>query len=243
MKSSFDEPFSQYGLIAEGIKVPEDRSWVNIEDPYWSIRYTPSYVVKEPSPLLPLGIGQSQQFGFYKKINRWSSTYDADIVQEISNYERLINGNIDFSFLIIFLLPILLIILTYNVNGLEQDLGFHKLISIQNSRIKLWILNRLLFYVLLVILSINILILGVGLYNSGLSNLQSIFKIVLISNLYIIFFFIIFYFLNLHGKSSSSVAFKMISIWLLFCVIIPGSVHQYVSFKYPANYMTDFLQK
>ena len=33
----------------------------------------------------------------------------------------------------------------------------------------------------------------------------------------------------------------MISIWLLFCVIIPGSVHQYVSFKYPVNYMTDFL--
>lgn len=28
MKSSFDEPFSQYGLIAEGVKVPNDRSWV-----------------------------------------------------------------------------------------------------------------------------------------------------------------------------------------------------------------------
>ena len=33
----------------------------------------------------------------------------------------------------------------------------------------------------------------------------------------------------------------MISIWLLFCVIIPGSVHQYVNFQYPVNYMTDFL--
>ncbi len=31
MKSSFDEPFSQYGLIAEGIKVPEDRSWVTFK--------------------------------------------------------------------------------------------------------------------------------------------------------------------------------------------------------------------
>ena len=31
MKSSFDEPFSQYGLIAEGIKVPEDRSWVSFK--------------------------------------------------------------------------------------------------------------------------------------------------------------------------------------------------------------------
>ena len=33
----------------------------------------------------------------------------------------------------------------------------------------------------------------------------------------------------------------MISIWLLFCVVIPGTVHQYASFKYPVNYMTDFL--
>lgn len=31
MKSSFDEPFSQYGLIAEGVKVPEDRSWVSFK--------------------------------------------------------------------------------------------------------------------------------------------------------------------------------------------------------------------
>jgi len=31
MKSSFDEPFSQYGLIAEGVKVPSDRSWVKFK--------------------------------------------------------------------------------------------------------------------------------------------------------------------------------------------------------------------
>ena len=31
MKSSFDEPFSQYGLIAEGVKVPKDRSWVTFK--------------------------------------------------------------------------------------------------------------------------------------------------------------------------------------------------------------------
>ena len=31
MKSSFDEPFSQYGLLAEGVKVPNDRSWVSFK--------------------------------------------------------------------------------------------------------------------------------------------------------------------------------------------------------------------
>ena len=81
-------------------KGPENKKWINVEDPYWAIRSTSSYIFKEPSSLMPLGLGQSQQFGFYKKVNRWSSTYDNDMVEEISNYERLISGNIDFSFII-----------------------------------------------------------------------------------------------------------------------------------------------
>ena len=31
MQSSSDEAFSQYGLLAEGIKVPKDRSWVSFK--------------------------------------------------------------------------------------------------------------------------------------------------------------------------------------------------------------------
>ena len=225
----------------EDKKVPDDKPWINIEDPYWAIRYTPSYVVKNPSPLFPLGIGQSEQFAFYKKVTRWSSTYDSDMVEEISNYERLINGNIDFSFLIIFLLPILLIILTYNIGGLERDLNFDKLISIQNNNMNRWLLYRVLFYLLLLIFSVDILIFGVGFFNNSYYNYQSLLKLVLISNLYVFLFSVIFYFINKKTRASSAIAFKMISVWLLFCVIIPGSVHQYVSLKYPANYMIDFL--
>ena len=43
------------------------------------------------------------------------------------------------------------------------------------------------------------------------------------------------------SNSSTVIAFKMISIWLFLCVLIPGSVHQYISLKYPPNFMTDFL--
>ena len=222
-------------------KGPANKTWINVEDPYWAIRSTPSYSFKNPSLLFPLGIGQSDQFGFYKKVNRWSSTYDSDMGEEISNYERLINGNIDFSFLVIFLLPILMIILVYNVNGLEKDLNFHKLISIQTKRIKFWILNRFLFYILLIICSINILIFSVGLINYEYLDFRSIIELVLISNLYIIAFSLIFFYLNIYAKSSSSSAFKMISVWLFFCVIVPGSVQQFASMKYPVNYMTEFL--
>ena len=58
---------------------------------------------------------------------------------------------------------------------------------------------------------------------------------------YIMFFSSIFYIILLKSQSSSSNAFKMISAWLLLCVIIPGSVHQYASIIYPAHYMTDYL--
>ena len=73
---------------------------------------------------------------FIKKLSIWSSPFDSDIAEEISNYERLINGNIDFSFLILYLLPLLLIILTFNINGLEKDLKFENLITIQAGGIK-----------------------------------------------------------------------------------------------------------
>ena len=68
-----------------------------------------------------------------------------------------------------------------------------------------------------------------------------ILDLILLSNLYIFIFVLPFYFIIISSSSSTSIAFKMISMWLLLCVLIPGSVHQYVSLKYPPNYMTDFL--
>ena len=222
-----------------GEKGPKDRSWIDITDPYWSVRYTPTYVIKNPSKLLPVGIGQAEQYGYYQKVSIWSSTFDGDIVEEISNYERLVNGNIDFSFLILFLLPLLLIILTYNLNGLEKDLKFDNLIAIQTGNNNSWIFYRLMFYVFLILVTVDSLFLSVGFINNVITS--DLFNLILLSNIYILVFIILFYCIIIKSNSSTSIAFKMISLWLLLCVLIPGAVHQFVNIKYPTNYMTDFL--
>ena len=222
-----------------GEKGPKDRSWIDITDPYWSVRYTPTYVIKNPSKLLPVGIGQAEQYGYYQKVSIWSSTFDGDIVEEISNYERLVNGNIDFSFLILFLLPLLLIILTYNLNGLEKDLKFNNLIAIQTGNNNSWIFYRLMFYVFLILVTVDSLFLSVGFINNVITS--DLFNLILLSNIYILVFIILFYFIIIKSNSSTSIAFKMISLWLFLCVLIPGAVHQFVNIKYPTNYMTDFL--
>ena len=204
--------------------------------------YIPIYTTKHPSPLLPLGIGQAEQYGFYKKITTWSSTYDNDMVEELANPERLVNGNIDFSFLILFLLPVLLIILTYNIRGFEQDFRFEKLISVQFGSIPKWIFFRFMFYVLLLIVTVLFFIFFVALLNNALfTHFYQIGSLILLLVTYIFSFSFIFYFLILKSHGSSAIAFKMISAWLVLCVIIPGAVHQFVSMTYPVNYMTDYL--
>ena len=234
--------YELFNWFDKGLTGPEDKSWIDISNPTWALSLTPQYTIKEPSPLLPLGLGQAEQYGFYKKITNWSSTYDNDMVQELTNPERLVNGNIDFSFLIIFLLPVLLIILIYNIRGLEQDFNFEKLINVQFGSISKWVLIRLSFYVLLLILSVVVIIIGVSLINNVfISNYSDILSLIGLFSGYIFCFAIVFYFIILSSSGSSSIAFKMIGFWLMFCIVIPGSVHQYASIKYPVNYMTDFL--
>ena len=53
--------------------------------------------------------------------------------------------------------------------------------------------------------------------------------------------FSICYLINYFGSGSTDQAIKMISIWLVLCIIIPGLLHQIISIKFPAGYMTDFI--
>jgi ABC-2 type transport system permease protein len=223
----------------EGKKGPDEQPWIDITTPFWALWYLPNYAIKEPSPTLPLGIGQAEQYGYYKQVTNWSSVYDNDMVEELANPERLVNGNIDFSFLVIFLLPILLVIFTYNINGLERDLNFDKLIVIQSGSTQKWILARLSFYSIILVTTVSFFILAVAIINNSYKS--EVYTLVLLSTLYIILWTLVFYFIILKSNSSSSIAFKMISLWLIFCVLIPGAVHQLASIKFPVNYMTDYL--
>jgi ABC-2 type transport system permease protein len=226
----------------EGKKGPEDRPWIDVTTPFWALWNTPTYTIKAPSPLLPLGIGQAEQYGYYKQVTNWSSTYDNDMVEEIANPERLVNGNIDFSFLLLYLLPLLFIILTYNIYGLERDLNFDKLVHVQTGNTSKWIIARLGFYTILLLFTILLFITATALINGVFDEHGTqLMSLILLSTVYILVWAVSFYFIIRKSKGSSSIAFKMISVWLIFCVLIPGAVNQLSSMKYPANYMTDYL--
>ena len=210
--------------------------------PYWAIWNVPSHAFKHPSPMITFSLGQAEQYGYYKRVTNWSTTYDSDLAEEIANPERLAIGTLDFNFVFTYLSPILLIILLFNIGGLEKDLKFDNLIYSSKISKKGWTLARFSFYYLLIIALIFILTIPyailAGVFESHTVQYVNFFLLIL---LYLVLWFTIFYFINLSGNGSSDQALKMISIWMVFCIIIPGTVHQITSLKYPTNYMTDHL--
>lgn len=227
---------------SEGKRGPEDRPWVDISTPFWAIWYSGVYHFKAPSPALVYGIGQAEQYGFYKRITFGASPYDADMTQEIANPERLQTGTLDFTFALLFLLPLSLLILIYDLKTIEADQGFLSLIEIQTTSIHTWLFSRIIFYVSV----LYVAIIGLLLYGAVLTDLFSSARAVfsqmaLYSFLYLAFWAIIFWFLLTKSSSVMDSTLKMVGVWLLFAFVIPAAVQQWVSIKKTVNLMTDLI--
>ena len=238
-KESINKMILRYEAIENGT---EEKPRRDPTSPYWAVWNTPSHAFKYPSPLMVFSLGQSEQYGYYKRVTNWSSRFDNDLAEEIANPERLAIGTLDFNFVFTYLSPILIVILLFNIGGLERDLKFDHLVYLQSISKGHWLLIRFSFYFISIVASLCILLLFysfiVGVFDNDSSNFFG-FLFTIVS--YLLFWFIIFYFINYYGKGSSDHAVKMISVWLALCIVIPGIVHQVTSIVYPLNYMTDYL--
>jgi ABC-2 type transport system permease protein len=226
----------------KGEKGPEDRPWVDVTIPFWAVWYAPTYHFKKPSPALVYSIGQAEQYGFYKNITFWSSPYDADMAEEIANPERLQTGTLDFAFVILYLLPLLLLILLYNIKGAEAEQGFLPLIEVQVHSKNGWLLSRVAFYSVVVLaVLVSLIFYGAALTPVFTQASSAISQMILYALIYLSLWVMSYFFILRSGKSIMGNTLKMVGVWLLFAFIIPATVHQWVSIAKPANLMTDVI--
>ncbi|MEM7512490.1 MAG: hypothetical protein AAF388_16265 [Bacteroidota bacterium] len=232
----------QIAYYDEGKVGPEDRPWVDLSTPFWAIWYSGPYHFKTPSPALVYSMGQAEQYGFYKRISFNASPYDADMTKEIANPERLQTGTLDFSFVLLFLLPLLLLISLYNLNSMEAEQGFLPLIQVQTASKNTWLLSRVSFYVgLHFVVVISLLIYG-GMLTNVFSHTGAAFgQMIGYSFLYLLFWSGIYYLFLRSGSTIMGNTLKMVGTWLILAFIIPAGVYQWISIEKPANLMTEFI--
>lgn len=219
---------------------PADRPWIDLSTPFWAIWNTSVYHCKSPSPAMVYSIGQAEQYGFYKKITLWSSPYDADLAGEIANPERIQSGTLDFSFVILYLLPLLLLVCLHNVKGTEEDRGILKLIQTQVSSQRPWVISRVLFYGLVIFLTVVALLVYGATLTGVLEEASSAFGMAtLLSLVYLLLWLGLYSLVLIRGNSTITITLSMVGVWILFAFVIPAAAQQIVGIRNPVGMMTE----
>ena len=101
---------------------------------------------------------------------------------------------LDFNFVLIYLTPILLIILLFNISGLEKDLNFDNLIYVNNISKKNWMLARFSYYFILLNILLFLLLTPYGLLSGVFQNEAiSFLKLSFLILTYLFIWFFVFY--------------------------------------------------
>lgn len=154
--------------------------------------------------------------------------YDA----ELNNPNNLLSGNMDFSFVLIYLFPLLIIAFSYNLVSEEKESGTWKIVATQSQNTFLYILK--LFYIrilsLIVVLTI-VLFIAVLFLNIPFN--KSLFTFYGLGILYILFWFAISFFIVSLQKNSNFNAVILLTIWLFLIIILPAIINTYIVNKYP----------
>lgn len=184
-----------------------------------------------PTDLAKFSIGQRDVFPYYQTVRSYG-LYTGIFSAEIANPFKLLTGNFDLSFVFIFLLPLLIIALCYNLLSSEREQGtLSILLSNQISLSKLVFL-KLIFRFLLV-LAITVLLFLFGLIWAKIPLDSNAIAYLSITCLYILFWFGASFWIISLQKSSAFSALGLLGCWLLFVLVIPTMLNLYLESIYP----------
>jgi ABC-2 type transport system permease protein len=193
--------------------------------------YTKFAYIDTLNPLAGLSVGQSDVNPTVKQISIKTfeaQKFDTDLI----NPMNVQSGNLDLSFVIIYLFPLLVIVLTFNVISEETETGTWQLVAIQATSKLQFIISKLLIRLLLLFI-ILILLFFIAKIKLNIPLNSRFLLMIGLSMLYIIFWFTFSFFVIVFKKSSGFNALSLLSIWLLLIILLPAGINAYVSSKYP----------
>jgi len=208
----------------------------------FSRSYMAAYAVKPILPLSALSVGQSDLYTSVHKL-ALNSRDSALTAAEYENPQRLLIGSFDVAFVVIYIVPLLLLALTYNLISAERERGTLPLLLLQQGTAKRLAFGRSLWVGVLVLLAfVAILIIGLGF--SGLLGAVSggaLFGWLAVAFFYGLFWVGLAVFVASRGANSATNAVVLAGAWLLFTIIVPSAVSVAVKAVYPVPSRMEYI--
>ncbi|MDM1444449.1 MULTISPECIES: DUF3526 domain-containing protein [Myroides] len=196
-----------------------------------TLYYIKFHLFNEPSKLTALNIGMRDFTPSVKGItirNLEEQKYNTDFYNPTS----ALAGNFDFSFVLIFLFPLIIIAITFNILSQEKESGTLKLLSLQSGDIKKIIDTKLIIR-FLSISSLYFLLLLIAKFWIQIPLDKAFSLLILLGFLYIIFWFALCRFIVANNKSTSYNALALILIWIAMNFIVPMVSFVLIQKMYP----------
>ena len=180
------------------------------------------------APFSLLAIGQGDIYSNYKKIVLYfDESYNMTTRELVSPIEQVF-GQLDLAFIWVYLLPLIIIVISFNALSAEKESGRLAIIASQPIKLPSWIfvknVVRLFSVILLTILftAILLLVFGVAVF----THVAEFCHLSLLLFLYAAFWFLTSITINLLGHSSGRSLIILCCIWVVFVFLIPSVVNQ-----------------
>lgn len=207
------------------------------------IEYRASPVASNPPQGLALmAIGQRDILPYFDIINSKRDMLTPPNA-EIANAEKLASGNFDFSFVLIYLFPLLIIILCYDLFAKEKEQQTDRLLNVQSGNLNQVLFYKLLFRLLMVcILGWVLSIIGLWMHPAGtFLSAADVLLWFFILTTYLLFWFSVCWLVVVLRKSSRINSLMLIGIWLLLTLILPAIMNKLAALKYPMPLRTELV--
>ena len=221
--------------ILDTMRFVGKRSDGGVQAPYSLEWQLGAVVAKNITPLSILSIGQSDIYTPLMSVHFDRQFFKNEFI-EFQNPEQLFVGNLDISFFILYLVPLLFIAMAYNVQSDDKETGVYPLLKIQASSMKLLIYKRLFIRWLFALIPTFILCFFSFLTLKSLPNFSGSSFVIwwMVALLYAAFWLILVAVIQ-HFKFSSLInAVVLAGVWVLVLIAIPGLLNTWFSYKFPA---------
>jgi ABC-2 type transport system permease protein len=203
------------------------------------------YAINAPQPFARLSIGQRDVDPYYLQLNA-QNLYLQLFRSEIANPRKLLAGNFDLSFVIIYLLPLLIITFGYNMLSDERERGTLSILRIQPVPLHRIILCKLFFWLGITTLLLLLISLIAFLWSGiPVGSVSYIAWWMLIALSYTVCWFGLLLLINAFNRTSAFNAMSSLGLWLLFLVVIPALLNLSFSDEQQADptRLTDFIRR
>lgn len=177
-----------------------------------------------PKTVSPLAIGQKDQYPFYHQLAPYSDIYK-ETSAIVRNPQTVQVGNFDLSFVFIYLFPLLIIAMGYNIASSEQENGTFILLSVHSDPTKV-LCYKLTFRIAVVFglgLLLNVIAFAM-LDMLARSHLSTMLSWVLATTIYILFWFSLVFLVTNFSFSGDMSALLLGGCWVLFLLLIPSFI-------------------